>query len=58
MHTHKRNPNGFIVEEKSTGTRRTDSKEVRNIVEYKSTKTIFLLYHTIHPGHFWAIQKA
>lgn len=47
-HTQKK-PLQFIVEKKSTEAWRTASKEVRIIVEYKSTKPIFLLYHITNP---------
>lgn len=53
MHTQKnQNPYSFIVEKKSTRMWRPGSKEIRIVVEYKSTKKIFLLYHIINPERF------
>lgn len=54
----KLKPYSFIVEKKSTRMWRLGSKEIKIIVEYKSTKKIFLLYHIINPERFQAIQKA
>lgn len=52
MHTQKKNPYSFIMEKKSTRMWRPGSKEIRIIMENKSTKKILLLYQIINPEHF------
>lgn len=50
MHTQeKKKTYSLIVEKKSTRMWRAGSKEIRIIVEDKSTKKIFLLCHIINP---------